>query len=483
MPKDVLVLGAGHSLMLPHFNYTPQNIAELGLPAVGIEKSLEKFGLFESASPNFNTYHPGVKPEDLVVTEGDIVKPVFRLLSAGLIRRPYDAVDFSDEKVLKASMPKMLGQTVYPNHEMLVGNEIGSVGEVFWQESYRKDNIKVPAGINGIFHIDAKSHPKIARGLSLDPPTIHSNSVTVAFNWEPSHKFDTNEAFFNKLGTIAEDGKLVRRVVTEITAYYETSLVPHGADRFAKIMGKDGKIQNPKLTDRGKFSFNPEEEAKQGPRYYFIDFKDLESFSEEPSTLSEPIINPEDKSTNMKEVILLVSQLFAVQLAEDTTEETLTQVLRTEVDKLSAKVKDAETLTTQLQDAQSKLTKAEQDLAALQQKAPMIALGETTLTETRNEVKRLYGLLKDEKSQDVAILTAIENGDLAYLNAVKKDYAAQVDKKYPMSCKSCNSTDISRASAAVGEEGGKNEVDTFQTNREVVDKILAKKTPALTYSK
>ena len=49
--------------------------------------------------------------------------------------------------------------------------------------------------------------------------------------------------FYDKLGTIAEDGTMVRRIATRIISYKETSLVSHGADPFAQLI-KDNKINN-----------------------------------------------------------------------------------------------------------------------------------------------------------------------------------------------------------------------------------------------
>ena len=91
--------------------------------------------------------------------------------------------------VLKKSMQMLIGQTINIDHEIAVGNAIGAVSEVFWQPAYKtKSGIEVPAGINAVLKIDGKSNPRIARGVMMDPPSIHSNSVTVRFKWEPSDR-------------------------------------------------------------------------------------------------------------------------------------------------------------------------------------------------------------------------------------------------------------------------------------------------------
>lgn len=74
----------------------------------------------------------------------------------------------------------------------------------------------------------------------MDPPSIHSNSVSVRFIWDKSHPNLDEDEFWNKLGTYDEKGNLICRVVKEIVSYYETSLVSHGADPFAQKIDEMG---------------------------------------------------------------------------------------------------------------------------------------------------------------------------------------------------------------------------------------------------
>ena len=69
----------------------------------------------------------------------------------------------------------LVGQTVNCDHSTDVANAIGSVKQTFWQESFKQDGIVIPAGINGVLKIDAKANPRLARGILMDPPSIHSN--------------------------------------------------------------------------------------------------------------------------------------------------------------------------------------------------------------------------------------------------------------------------------------------------------------------
>ena len=51
---------------------------------------------------------------------------------------------------------------------------------------------------------------------------------------------------------------MIRKVVTEVVRYLETSLVSHGADSFAQKIGEDGKIINPEFAKRTWTSFGEE---------------------------------------------------------------------------------------------------------------------------------------------------------------------------------------------------------------------------------
>lgn len=207
---------------------------------------LEQFGIFETSSPNFNTFYPDVTPEDLKPQDDEFVYPIYRALSQVIVR-PHYPVDFSKEGVLEASMPLLTGLAVYPNHEMVSGDELGVILTASWGEPKEVKtpmgkSITIPAGINAQLKIDGKSNPKIARGVMMDPPSIHSVSVTVEFEWEQSHPSMERQEFFDKLGTYDTEGQLIRRVASKINRYYEISFVPHGADPFAKKMDEDGGI-------------------------------------------------------------------------------------------------------------------------------------------------------------------------------------------------------------------------------------------------
>src|SRR5690606_12701038 len=106
----------------------------------------------------------------------------------------WKATDFSDVRMLKGSMGKLKGKTVYKEHDQEVDNWLGFVKETSWSEQFTNSTgDTVPAGIDGVLLIDAKTNPKIARGLLMG--TIYSNSVTVVFDWEMSHHFEDEWEF------------------------------------------------------------------------------------------------------------------------------------------------------------------------------------------------------------------------------------------------------------------------------------------------
>lgn len=114
----------------------------------------------------------------------------------------------------------------------------------------------------------------------MEPPSIHSNSVTVQFKWDKSHPQMEDNEFYQKLGTYDSKGVMVRRMVTEIVRYLETSLVSHGADSFAQKIGSDGKIINPTFAKRTWASYEEYRDDKS-KQYFFTDYKsDLSSFQE-----------------------------------------------------------------------------------------------------------------------------------------------------------------------------------------------------------
>lgn len=470
--KGTIRLGMGHSLIIGH----GPRLTLLEAMKADDKRRLESFGLFNIVTPDTSTYYQDVKPEDLTPKPEDYIKPIFRGLSEVIVRKNFDPIDFAHEAgVLKDSMPLLMGQSVFTNHEAAVGNEVGVVSNTFWDKGYVANGFNIPAGINFEAMIDGKLHPKLVRDIQSEPPTVHSNSVTVQFKWAQSHPKMTYDEFRSKVGTFDDKKQLIRRIVTGIDAYHETSFVAHGADPYAQKIGKDGQIVNPKYA-AGRDSFS---EERKVTNYYFSDCKTsfAESFEEETIPDDNNIIDNEDSNSETqtkfemnKKLILLLASVAGVTLTteqlaipdaefaekfdfkafNDTmlTHETKLTGFKTLTDQ-SAKVTQLETENTDLKkfktDNEGKLA----DLAAVD------TLKATTLAELLRVSKLVTGA---EPSTELK--TTYEAADLKTVQAFLKPLEAQLDAKFPMECAKCHSTEVHRASVSIEENEDKGKKKT-----------------------
>lgn len=468
----IVTLASGHSLILGSLNQNDK---------LGINNDLANFGLFNLA-PDESIAEYASLAASLGDEEGqEFIRPIYRGLSETIVRRSFDPIDFSQPGVLKASMPLIVGQTVYTNHFAYVGNEVGSVENAMWENSYEVNGIRIPAGFNLQMKIDAKSHPKLARGILMDPPSVHSNSVTVNFAWEQSHpKMDYHE-FRNKVGSIGADGKLIRRIATEINAYFETSFVSHGADPYAQKVGKDGKIVNPGLAQR-RDSFS--EELSPSSNFHFFSFKEKESFSVTDTTplSEEPTIpnNDNNKQDNKNKVImnkklalalaLLAGYTFAdndaslsdEQFEQDVDTKGLMEALeKADLAALAANAARTSELETQLSALTEEKTGLEGQVAQLTQDAAEIpAYKAQILNETLG-----FHTTVNNGTPDEAIKKTLEGADLKTLQAFHATFKGQMENAFPTCCQDCGSDNVARNSAS-GEEGeqGKQKNKTFSFN-------------------
>lgn len=454
---DTMVLGSGHSMMVGNLTnkIALPSFSEKFYQASRVE--VNKFGLFGS-NTDYNTYYPDVTPEDVKPKDNEFIEPVFRMLSNCIVAKNYMPTEFPKD-VLKASMGLLLGQTVNCDHETEIGNAIGSVKEVSWQNAYTDETmgIEIPAGINAVLKIDAKANPRIARGIMMDPPSIHSNSVTVQFEWKPSHSFEKEWEFYDKLGTIAEDGTMVRRIVTKIISYKETSLVSYGADPFAQII-KNGKINNPQYAGATYYSFSdmpPMDEKTLRSKIAYLDFKDIRSNDIMYNT-SKPNYegNQNPKIQNdMNELQKFLDQLFSdgvLSLAEGSTpsmEVALSQVKDLVVAKNSLTQEKAKA-DQKISELQGEVTSLKEQISANQ---AMVNIGTNHLSEVRSSAiasyKKLYG--DDKVDQNILALLEADSTNIETLLSLKATYDAQLDEKFPMRCAKCGSHDVSRASSSI----------------------------------
>ena len=449
-----LTLSSAHSMIMGHLPeaVTAEQVSKQLQEESGTE--LLQFGLFEQATPNYSTYYPDVTAEDLNPKDADFIEPVFRLLSETIVSKGFRPIDFSKPGILKKSMQMLLGQTINIDHEVAVGNAIGAVSAVWWQASYKtKDGITVPAGINGKLKIDGKSNPRIARGIMMNPPSIHSNSVTIRFKWEPSHKFENSSEFYQKLGTHDDKGVLIRMVVSEVLGYSETSLVSHGADSWAQKIKDDGEIQNPQYADRQSFSIGKDESFVRS--CLEIDYKTELSFTADntiPGKSNNNNNNTNPNESDMEELIKEIQEKFGFEEGTLTKENLAAKIVEvhtanlTQIETLKG---EKETLTTEKGNLETQVSTLTADLeTANANKGTLDSFTE----ETRNEAVRLYKLAMEDKA-DENIIGLISKSDLKAAQSFSKQYATAVDEKFKQTCNDCNSTNISRASAKGSEEG------------------------------
>lgn len=191
------------------------------------------------------------KIDDVMPRDGDYIQVNFRALSKTLV--PGHWIDWTKDNVLEESTQLLAGATVYANHDFWdINGWLGAVSGVEW-DAAGKNTGGVP-GINAQYKIDALMNPRIARGLMMTPPAIHSTSMTVLFEFEYSHPDMAAEdrwKFFKNLGEEI-DGEIVRLIVTKINEYWEASLVFQGADRLAKMQPADDEEEYDSFSADGK---------------------------------------------------------------------------------------------------------------------------------------------------------------------------------------------------------------------------------------
>lgn len=441
--RDVMVLNGGHAILSQ--GSTPGKVSLNGLP------NNPSLGLFKAPLAEKDKYDLENLPP--------FIEATYRLISACIVNKSWVPTDFSEPGLLEKSMPLLMGQSVFTDHNSSMNNVVGSVASVTWDQSFKQGDIVVPAGINGVLRIDAESNPKLARGILMDPPSVHSNSVTVTFAWKPSHAFKDLWEFYDKLGSY-KDGEMVRRIVTHIESYHETSLVAHGADPFAQLISPNGKLNH--IYYAGSKYYGSTAKNLEGYHLFeedtwkrtsaSISYDSISAFSEDqvPPVKPEPETTqykeqPETKQPNkMDENLKLLAVALSLQAQEPTLED-----VKAGITSLQEQVK---TLNEQLSKAKAEA-----------------AIGTAYLADVRKNTIELYQKLNAEKT-DENILTMLnsENTNLETLKSFNKMFSTQLEEKFPMACQKCGSKDVGRGSAIVDgpettENDEKPEVNVLET--------------------
>ena len=492
---DSMVIGQGHTIMA---GYIPE--------AVGAQTFSENYYKWKNPTPDtiaqfgfwggdidYNTYYPNLDKSELTPKDEEFIEPMFRLLSETIVSKNWNPTDFGQNGVLKASMKMLLGQTVNCDHETNIGNAIGAVSQVMWQESYKDGSFTIPAGINGILKIDGKANPRIARGILMEPPSIHSNSVTVQFKWDKSHPQMEDNEFYRKLGTYDSKGEMVRRIVTEVVRYMETSLVSHGADSFAQKIGSDGKIINPTFAKRTWSSYEEYRDDKS-KQYFFTDYKsDFSSFQEKDDTQGSFNDNQEgdeksktnNKENMNKELQEFLESLFGKDMltlgeGQEMSQEAAVSLIQNLVSSRNELQTSVDNLTTEKNSLTEQVTNLNAQVANLTE---MATVGKNHIASLRENAVGTYKKLMGENADEtiVTMLNAETTG-ITTLISLTKDYQARLEEKFPLTCAKCGSKDVNRASSvSETEEEGKTGTEDTTKNQEpsstgsVLDSLYKKK--------
>lgn len=222
-----------------------------------------------------------------VPSQDDYVLVPIRHLSAGIVAGgSWRSTEFP-EKVLKKSAPLLQYKPMYENHSVEIGNNVALVGEVKWVGPKKDSNgVMIPGGLEAPAIIDSLLHTDLCRKLLAWPvPHIQSVSVTVVYEWEPSHDFKDSQDEFDwyeferNVGKVVE-GSMVRRVATNIIDFIESSFVYLGADPYAKIKIEDDlfNIDWPSVVSPEKYENDNTYKVYEKNSQYFISLSN-ESYS------------------------------------------------------------------------------------------------------------------------------------------------------------------------------------------------------------
>lgn len=454
---DSMIIGQGHTIMAGYIppSVGPQAFVENYYKWAGTTpETISQFG-FWGGDIDYNTYYPNLDKSELTPKDEEFIEPMFRLLSETIVSKNWNPTDFGQNGVLKASMKMLLGQTVNCDHETNIGNAIGAVSQVVWQEAYKDGSFTIPAGINGVLKIDGKANPRIARGILMEPPSIHSNSVTVQFKWDKSHPNMEDNEFYQKLGTYDSKGVMVRRIVTEIVRYLETSLVSHGADSFAQKIGSNGKIVNPTFAKRTWASYEEYRDDKS-KQYFFTDFKsDLGNDTQGSFNDNQDNSNNHNESMN-EELQKFLECLFGKGMltlgeGKEMSQEEAISLIQNLVSSEATLQEQVQNLTTEKTSLTEQVTNLNAEVANLKE---MAQVGKNHIASLReNAVETYKKLMGDQADETIVTMLNAETTGITTLISLTKDYQARLEEKFPMVCSQCGSHDVNRASSVDDGEG------------------------------
>lgn len=191
---------------------------------------IQDFGLNPLVYLKFDKYQEQTDYED----NKNYVYLTGRALSKSILKGSF-YLDFSHGDVLKSSLDKLKGKTVFANHNIDVSKWVGKVVNTEWDES------RTPEGINFVLKMPSVNNSmsteytkNIVKGVMEG--VINSFSVGVVSKMKMSHPDMEIVEFLQKQGETV-DGQIVRLIVDEIEDFGELSVVYEGRDPSAKLYG------------------------------------------------------------------------------------------------------------------------------------------------------------------------------------------------------------------------------------------------------
>jgi hypothetical protein len=327
-----------------------------------------------------------------------------------------------------------------------------------------------------VYLINAEQNEKLVSNLLMDPPAIYSNSVTVEFEWEPSHDdFQDEDDFIRNIGKVGPDNRMIARKVTNIIDYHESSILWLGADPFAKMIDKDGNLVNPEYGAAFDQVAGFTKELYSAGKQYFASY----SFKKEGIVLSTEIENEKNNvmDKQLSEAVKVALGLKATDevtaehlakfsqmtLVKNTDHVTLTASLQKaadlekEVQELKAKGTD-ETLKKQNSDLANEVVGLKKEKGDLELKVteltPLAEVGKSTLEAKRNETIRLYKLqLAEGQAEDATLIETFKKADDKQLNGFLAMFAKGTAEKFEAHCTKCQSTEVEFRSTLTPETG------------------------------
>lgn len=350
---------------------------------------------------------------------------------------------------------------------------------------------KVPSGIDAMVLIDAKTNPKIARGVLMG--SVFSNSVTIDFDWIPSHEFENEEDFYMSIGKLHTDGKMVRRIVTKIHDYFESSLVWLGADPYAKAIDNEGDLVNIDVSNvyeytRTSFSKKHkidldkiEDEEDKDEKNLKIDF----AMDKNVLSLRQNLSNNEN-TEEMDKFWVAFLAAFGASLnlkAEDKLDTFSQEKIDEIIGKLQLSNPEENKFSTVGKSVQEQVLKfvqaskpevtevnmtefmathtfiAKEELenhkTALESYKADATIGQNYLKSRKDEAIRLYKTSVDAPDENVIKL--FNEADNSAIDGLLAQYTKKATEKFSGKCTSCGSTDFTFQSTFTKDEEGATE--------------------------